>query len=788
MSQSDITNQRTLGDLEFDKLKSILKDRAASPLGRAGVEELQPSQDVSRIESSLQVVKECKTLLRRKNPLSLGEMEDLHPLFEKAREHPPLTPEELLSIASTLESGAGAKEYILELEEDFPRLRRIITEISPQSELRQKIRSQIDRRGEIRDRATPELYRLLSKKRESEEKVKEILNDFLSRNRNVVQDSVIARRSNRLVIPIKSSARNQIQCVVHESSNSGKTLFAEPSSAVELNNEIRDLASEIRDEKNKILRELTASFQAEEKRIKRTQAALKKLDSAYARARYALDYKCHNPKIMEEGEIELFDARHPLLDQEEVVPISLSFGSSNQGAVITGPNTGGKTVTLKTIGLFGLMIQSGIPIPASIDSKFSVFDGIYSDIGDEQSIEQSLSTFSSHMNNIVDILASIDSDSLVLLDELGAGTDPQEGAALGLGLVEYLLKRGAQFAVTTHFTALKHFSFNHPQLKTLSVDFDPEELVPTYHILEGVPGRSNAFIIARRLGVPDEVIEEATNFLEEGEIQAEDIIEQLANEKRKVEQRSQKMKSELQEAKQLREEYEQKLSEIRGSKQAALNEELVELEKFIKQAKKEIEQEIADAKEGDLEKARENRQAISELEETADGYRSSIEEEQRPSTSLEKGNLEIDQRVWVKSAQNHGKIAKINDGKQIVVQIKNKKIETSLGDLEPPKNSAPSGSRQGSATYHSSTPGDQDLKMELNLRGMRVREALREVDRYLDRLIRADRKKGRILHGKGTGTLRKAVRTHLQNQPLVDRCYSPPRAEGGQGVTVFELN
>lgn len=778
-----ITTDRTVEDLEFGKLKKILSTFAVSSLGEEAIDRLSPTADEEKIERLLEEVREFTRILKGTDPLILGELTPLTPYLDVAHEHPPLSPEQFLEINNTLENGLEAKKHINGLSADFPRLSHLADKIGSFFDLRKQIKSTIDRRGKIREDASRDLLQLIDRKRSTEEQVKDRLNDFLSSHSSQIQDNVVARRSNRLVVPLKSSSRNQVNCVVHESSNSGRTVFAEPSSTVELNNKIRDLSSEIREEKQRILKDITETFSARESKLRRTQEALRRLDCTYARARFSLEYSCSIPKIVKGTKINLIDARHPLLDQEEVVPVSLGFGDDSLGGVITGPNTGGKTVTLKTVGLFALMVQSGIPIPASVDSQLPIFEGIYSDIGDEQSIEQSLSTFSSHMSNIVDILGHIDEDSLVLWDELGAGTDPREGAALGLGLTEHLLEVGAKFVVTTHFTALKNFGFNHPDIVTFSVDFDPEELKPTYHVLEGVPGQSNAFIIASRLGLPDEIISNARDFLQEGQVQAEDIIEQLAGEKRKAKKKREKMEKKLSDAQRMKNEYERNLSQLEENKQQALSEEIRDVEKFLHQAKKELESVIADKKDRKLEDLREGRDRIDKLEQELESKKNALEQENE-GTSLNLDQLEEDQKVWVCSAGNHGYLQRIKDEGRIEVEVQGMTLETALNDLQPPRDQSQQAEQSGTYDYDS-TVGEADL--ELNVRGQTVVEALREVDQYYDRIVRSNMDEGRILHGKGSGKLRREIRKHLRELPDVDRYYSPPPSQGGTGVTIFEL-
>lgn len=779
-----ITNQRTYRDLEFEKLKTIVKSFSVSSLGEAEIEELSPISDRRKIEKELAKVEECQDLLEGPERFKLGDMIEFTPLIQQAQEHPPLEPSDFLEISKTLSVGQEAKEYILDQSPEGSGLTTLAERINGLEHLQTEIKSKINRRGEIRDTATTRLFNLIKEKREVEEDVKSGLKNFINNHGNLIQDNVVVQKSNRLVVPLISSAKERIDCVIHGSSNSGRTLFAEPSSAVKLNNQLKDLTSEILEEKKRIRNELTDLFKHHKGKLNQNQRALRELDSIYARARFAREYSCTIPKLTSNEGVSLIKARHPLLDQEEVVPVTIKFGRTEQGATITGPNTGGKTVTLKTIGLFSLMAQSGIPIPASKDSKLETYNHVFSDIGDEQSIEQSLSTFSSHMGNIVDIFEEVDSKSLVLLDEIGAGTDPEEGAALGLSILETLLEAEARFGVTTHFTAIKNFSFNHPRLATFSVDFDPEELVPTYHILEGVPGKSNAFIIASRLGLSDKIISRAESFLDEGKIQAENIIKDLVKERRELREKGREIDEKLAKAKKKKKEYEEKLDKLRSDQKNALSEGLRELDSFIEKAKKEIEGAIADAREANEEEAKNRLKKIQELEETISRGREEIHQDNREQP-LELKDIDPGDSVWVKSADQKGQIVRINEKGKIVVKVNGINLTTELSDLQPYTERGKETKEPRSSVNYGK--GSEPANLEINVRGLTVSEALREVDKYVDRLIRADRTKGRILHGKGTGTLRRNIRDHLRSSNLVEKCYGPPPSEGGEGVTIFEL-
>lgn len=781
-----VTNERTYRDLEFEKLKNIVKDFSVSSLGAKRIEELTPSSDREEIEEELTKVEECRELLEKPEPFKLGELSDFNPLIKQAEEHPPLEATDFLEINGTLKVGQDAREYLLgQPAEETPYLSELAENINGLEDLQTEIKSKIDRRGEIRDTATARLFNLLKEKREIESEIKEKLEGFLENHKNLIQDRVVVQKSNRLVVPLISSAKERVDCVIHGSSNSGRTLFAEPSSAVKLNNQLKDLTSEILEEKKRIRRELTELFKKHKWELRQNQKVLSELDSIYARAGFSQQRSCSSPKLTVDEGVALIDARHPLLEQDEVVPITIKFGRTEKGATITGPNTGGKTVTLKTIGLFTLMVQSGIPIPAHQDSRVEIYHHVFSDIGDEQSIEQSLSTFSSHMGNIVGIFEEMDSESLVLLDELGAGTDPEEGAALGLSILETLLEAETRFAVTTHFTAIKNFSFNHPELATFSVDFDPEELVPTYHILEGVPGKSNAFIIASRLGLGDEIISRAEEFLDEGKIQAENIIKDLVQEKRKIRKKGKEIDEKLTEAKEVKKEYDEKLDKLRSDQKNALRSELRDLDQFVEKAKKEIEKAISSARNANEEGAREALKKVKELEEKINTGKEELRHEEKQS-SLKLEELKPGQTVLINSTGGTGEVVRVKDEEEIEVSVNGMKLTTELSDLRnPPQKEGTSGKKSESTVNYSRSSGP--VEFEMNVRGMTVREALREVDKYVDRLIRSERSKGRILHGKGSGTLRRNIRDHLRSSNLIKKCYGPPPSEGGEGVTVFEL-
>jgi DNA mismatch repair protein MutS2 len=778
----EVANERTLRDLEFAKVKEIIKGFASSPLGREWVEELAPSANPAVIRVRLARVEELRRLLEEQG-FSPGVIHDLRPILEEARQSTSLPPEEFLPILETVRAARTLRERLLALK-GFPRLQEIARGLGVFRELEENIARTIDEQGELREGASPRLRELTLRRRAVEERVKNELEAILQSPAyaGAIQDAVITRRGGRLVVPIKAGARHLLDWVVQDSSDSGQTLYVEPPAVVEGNNELRELEGQIREERLRILKELTARLKLEERRLRKTLRALGVLDGLYAAARFAQEFRCASPRLNFHGHVHLISARHPLLPRASVVPIELDFGAGNYGVLITGPNTGGKTVTLKTIGLLTLLAQAGLQIPASPDSELAIFKRVRSDIGSEESIEQSLSTFSSHMRNIIGILREVDSETLVLLDELGAGTDPQEGAALGIAILRYLLLKGAKLAVTTHFSALKRFAYLDPRLKTCSVEFDVETLAPTYRLLEGV-GASNALIVAERLGLSREIVEEAKRAIPEGEVRVEEIIRDLQHERSLIRQEREELEERLREAGRLQREYAERLRRIKEEKEQALSAELRELEELLRRTRRALEEALHRAREE--AEARRALQELGRLEAELEAAGQRLAEQERSPISLEE--LRVGDRVYLLGAERVGVVREVLDEGRIAVELDGRRVWARLADLrrpevEPQGREAP---RPRPAYELSFKP---EVKLELSVHGLTTVEALSKVDRYLDRLLLAEVGKGYIIHGKGTGALRRAIREHLKELPFVKAFYSAPPREGGDGVTVVELD
>ncbi len=768
-----IATEKAIRDLEFDRIKELLKGYTQSSLGREAIDKLSPLSDRAVLEEEIAAVREAEEFISRVGRLPLGGVEDLSLFIERARQGMHLDGEEWRTIIETIEAASRVRGA-LGGQDDLPRLQRLARQLGDHSALAKRIYRTIDEAGEVRDDASPRLQELIGKRRVVEERISRKLRAFISRNPELISEPVITRRGGRLVIPVKSGALGAMEFVVHDRSATGQTLYAEPTSLVPDNNAVAQLEAEIHQERVRILRELTEAFLAEARRFLRDRDVLGRIDSLFGRARYGVEHGCSFPRFS--GAIRLLAARHPLIPPDRVVPITVSLGRGARAMVITGPNTGGKTVTLRTIGLLTLMAQSGIPIPASPDSELAFVSRVRTDIGDEQSLEQNLSTFSAHMRNIISILSEVDSDSLVLLDELGAGTDPQEGAALGLAILERLLETEALVVVSTHLTPLKYFAIRHPRVKTASMEFDPVSLAPTFRLIEGIPGRSNAFIIARNLGLDEALVARARSFLAKGEIKAEDIIEQLQREQRALVDHRRRAEEEFAEAQRLRANFEKKLAAFETRKEEELSRGMRDLEAFLRQAQAEAERLLAAAR------AEKSRDSVLAAYRRITALRDELADRAAAERAEGEHRFALGDRVRIRPLGASGKIVDL-DGERATVDVDGKRFRTNVGELEPAPPVPPPRPRRERV----SRPAPTRVPLQLNVRGMTVAAALAELERYLDRLLLADVRRASVLHGKGTGALRDAIRSYLTSCSFVKAVGPAPPREGGDGVTVFEL-
>jgi len=807
-----IADDKALRDLEFDRLKSIVRSHASSSLGEEAVDALFPTTDRGAIEAAMVEVSEATSFLAKSGRFSLGGVRDLAPLLRRAREGSFLDGGEFLVVLETIDATLALRR-LFEGDDAHPRLVALGERLTAGGEaFGRRIRRVIDERGEIRDDASDDLTALIKKRRTVESRIETKLRSFIDGHADLISEPVVTRRQGRLVLAVRSGAVGMAEFVVHDRSATGQTLYAEPTSLVAENNAAAQLSDEIRDEIRRILRELTDLFLESEAAFLRDRAVLGHLDGLFARAAYAAVDRCAFPRLGDR--LSLRNAKHPLLARDRAVPVSLSIGDGRRMTVITGPNTGGKTVTLKTLGLLTLMTQSAIPIPASADSEIRIMSTIRTDIGDEQSIEQSLSTFSAHMRNIVGLLAHADAGSLVLLDELGAGTDPQEGAALGLSIIEALLASGALVAISTHLTPLKYFAIRHPEIKTASMEFDVASLSPTFRVVEGVPGRSNALLIAERLGLPRELIERARASLSGGEIRAEDIIDELHRERQALVQQREGAERERAEARSLREEYARKLQAFEREREASLSSRVRALEMFLRDGQRRAEEAMARVRSAAETPSEEDVKAalveLAALRAEAEQEREALADLDR-AAPIDPATLEVGATVRVHSVRENGRVVQLDPRGKVIVDLEGGiRVTTEVSDLESAADadrgraasvnggraaSVDGGRRAGGGDRHGTWDGTVSMRrprpsqvpLQLDLRGRTVSEALREVEDYLDQLLRADIRQAEILHGKGTGALRDAVRSYLSSCTFVTSFEFAPPNQGGDGVTVFQL-
>ena len=786
-------NAKVLGTLEFPKVLARLADFTAFSASRELALALEPNADRFWVERRQEETAEAVRLLAERPEFSVRGTRDVRLLARKAALGAVLDPAQLLEIAGTLESGQFVGGAIAKLDSDaFRVLREHAAQIHPCRDVTAAISGAISDQGEVRDNASPALGRIRRELRVAHSRLTERLNSYLTSHRSSLQDAIITSRNDRYVIPVKAEARSQIPGIIHDQSASGATVFVEPLAIVELNNALRTLQLQEREEIERILREVSAVVGASGEAIIETVNAMAAIDLCLAKARLAAAQDASRPLLAAAGRIALHRARHPLLTGK-VVPISIELGHTFSQLVITGPNTGGKTVALKTVGLLTLMALAGLHIPAEPDSEIGLVPEVWADIGDEQSIEQSLSTFSSHMTNIVRIVNTVQTGHLVLLDELGAGTDPVEGAALARAILDYLRARGATTVGTTHYAELKAYAHGTPGVQNASVEFDLETLSPTYRLTVGLPGRSNALAIATRLGLNKQIVDAATATLSPEQLQIETLLKQIADEKLEAERaRAEAQRLERQAAAAL---------QATQRERAGLER---EREHLLQQAEAAAEQELADFRRqladlqlraGDVN----SRRDVQEVQEhTSAVLRQLLERRHKQPRRREAPPADLPPGSWVhiETLGQSGKLLSLDrDHNSAEVQLGSFKVRAKASELSaghrPPATESPDPRprrRDQSREERVVTlPAVPLTGTELDLRGKRVADIESELDRFLNDASRAGLPYARIIHGKGTGALRQVVLAQLTGHPLVSSFRLGETGEGGDGVTIATL-
>ncbi|MEC5187150.1 endonuclease MutS2 [Geobacillus thermodenitrificans] len=781
--------QKMLRILEFDKVKEQLAEHASSALGLEKIAALVPSSDLDEVAVWLEETDEAAAVLRLRGYVPLDGVVDIRSHLKRAAIGGVLSPIELLEVAATAAASRQMKQLIMSLHDEHGGLARLADyadELAEVPALEEDIRRSIDDHGEVLDTASDRLRSLRGQIRAAEARIREKLESIIRSPsaQKRLSDAIITIRNDRYVIPVKQEYRSAYGGIVHDQSASGATLFIEPQVVVELNNALREARAKEKQEIERILRELSAKVAEQDEPLKRAVEALAHFDFLFAKAKYARRLQAAKPAVNNRGYLRFLQARHPLIDQDKAVPNDIVLGGDYTTIVITGPNTGGKTVTLKTVGLLTIMAQAGLFIPAADGSEAAVFRSVFADIGDEQSIEQSLSTFSSHMVNIVDILRHVDEESLVLFDELGAGTDPQEGAALAIAILDEVHGRGARTVATTHYPELKAYGYNRPGVVNASVEFDTETLRPTYKLLIGIPGRSNAFDISRRLGLDERIIERAKVQVSAESHSVENMIASLERSKKQAEEDEARAHSAREEAERLRAEWEQKLEELEDKKAEQLAEAAQKAADIIRAAEREAERII-----NELRRLQKEKQAeVKEHELIAAKQRLAaavpvVEKRKKTKKATARHAFQPGDEVKVTSLNQKGYLLEKVSEDEWQVQLGILKMKIHERDLEyigsaPAKEVTPIATVKGK---------DAHVSLELDLRGERYEDALVRLEKYIDDAVLAGYPRVSIIHGKGTGALRQGVQQFLKQHRAVKSFRFGAANEGGTGVTVVEL-
>lgn len=786
-------NLKYLHTLEFDKILARLATHAEFSASQELARALTPSTDADKIARWQSETTEARAALDQHSEMSIGGARDVRPLTKHARIGAILAPVDFLELRQTLIAARTLRRSLARLEALYPHLSARASNLADLPVVVDAIAHAINDRAEVADTASDALANIRRELNVQRGRLMEKLQRIISSSSNakVIQEAIITERDGRYVIPIRAEAKGRIPGIVHDTSASGATLFIEPIAVVEMGNRVRELEREEQREIERILRELTGLVAAHGDEIDRTVETLAEIDLAFAKAKYAAEIGGVEPQFVMPNSkspsvnLELRQARHPLLDPAKVVPITVRLDESAQILVITGPNTGGKTVTLKTVGLLALMAQSGLHIPAGEGSRLPIFSGVYADIGDEQSIEQSLSTFSSHLRNITEILRAADSQSLVLLDELGAGTDPVEGSALARAILTNLLERKIPALVATHYAELKAFAHTTPGVQNASMEFDVETLSPTYHLTIGLPGQSNAFAIATRLGLDPKIIDQAKRALTRTDIEMEKMLIEIKRAQQDVASARAHAELAQREAEQRANEARRKLAEVEASR-----------EEILRRAHEEAQAEIQLARE-ELNRLRQAWRAVSLTRDFVAGEQAKLDELQTalpappkrqmqppPPMPVAPGEIKPGDRVWVARLGQAGEIISIDaSGADVQVgsfRLRLKPDEIGEKIVEPAR-------EEEKIVSSVSLPEAESPGVEVSLRGMRADDALDKLEKYLDRAYLAGLPYVRIVHGKGTGTLRKLARDLLRQHPLVASIREAEQHEGGEGVTIAKL-
>lgn len=807
-------NQKALKTLEYDKIINQLTEYAASPLGKALCQNLSPSSDLEEVRTWQAQTTDAVTRIRLKGSVSFSGIRDIGDSLKRLDIGSSLSIPELLSISSLLTVAARAKAYgrhdveddprgTGEPQDDFDSLEPLFAGLEPLTPLNNEIKRCILSEDEVADDASPGLSHVRRSMKVTADRIHTQLNSILNSNRSYLQDAVITMRDGRYCLPVKSEYKNQVSGMVHDQSATGSTLFIEPMAIIRLNNEMRELEIQEQKEIEAVLASLSNQAAPCTEELRMDMELLAQLDFIFAKAGLARHYKCSAPVFNDKGYIHIKDGRHPLLNPQAVVPINVWLGREFDLLIVTGPNTGGKTVSLKTVGLFTLMGQSGLHIPAWEGSELAVFDQVFADIGDEQSIEQSLSTFSAHMTNIVRILNEADSRSLCLFDELGAGTDPTEGAALAIAILSFLHNMKCRTMATTHYSELKVFALSTPGVENACCEFNVETLQPTYRLLIGIPGKSNAFAISQKLGLPGYIIDDAKSHLEAKDESFEDLLTSLESSRLTIEKEQAEINAYKDEIASLKNRLTQKEERLDERKDKILKNATEEAQRILREAKETADQTIKQinklaassgvGKELEAERAR----LRDQLKKTDEKL---TVKPKGPSQPISPKKLKIGDGVKVLSMNLKGTVSTLPNARgDLYVQmgilrslvnirdlelLNEKDISATLGDGSSISYGGKAARGKGSGSSQIKMSKSSTVSAEVNLIGMTVDEAVPAMEKYLDDAYLAHLQTVRVVHGRGTGALKNAVHKRLRQLKYVKEFRLGQFGEGDSGVTV----
>lgn len=789
-------NQKTLTKLEFDKIISLLEAEAGSFRGRQLCHRLKPMTDLEKINTYQEQTAAAYTRIVRKGRISFSDAAPVEESMKRLEIGGALSITELLRICRLLSNTARAKSYGRhDTQEDAADcLDAYFDQLEPLTVLTNEIERCIISEEEISDDASSTLKQIRRSIGNINDKVHSTLSGLVNGSlRTYLQDPIITMRGDRYCIPVKAEYRSQVQGLIHDQSSTGSTLFIEPMAVVKLNNDLKELYAKEQEEIQVILARLSEDTAQYIEEIRANYRAMTDLDFIFARGALALSMRASRPVLNAEGRIHIREGRHPLLDQKKVVPITVSLGEDFTLLIVTGPNTGGKTVSLKTVGLFTLMGQAGLHIPAGDRSELAVFHQVYADIGDEQSIEQSLSTFSSHMTNIVSFLRKVDERSLVLFDELGAGTDPTEGAALATAILSHLHQRNIRTMATTHYSELKVYALSTPGVENACCEFDVESLRPTYRLLIGIPGKSNAFAISGKLGLPDYIIEDAKKLLSEQDVSFEDLLTDLETSRRTIEKERDEIAAYRKEAEEIKEKAARQQEKLNEQRDRIIREANEKANAILREAK-----EVADETIRNFHKFGKDNISVAEMEKERERLRkkikdtsgSAVTEKRKPKKNYKPEDFKLGESVKVLSMNLVGTIASRPDSRgNVTVQMGILRSQVNISDLEIVNEPSAYEPKKLNRTSKGKIRMSKSLSVspEINLLGRTVDEAVAELDKYLDDALLSHLNTVRVVHGKGTGALRKGIHEYLRRQKHVKSYHLAEFGEGDAGVTIVEL-